>query len=242
MGITAEVKEFADAAEVKAADVMAALDAAGKEQTRRISLRHGAPEPLFGVRYAVLAQPAQQIGTDHALALGLWATGNHDARELAAKIADSTAVTRQQARRWLADAGNYMAVGSVAGVVAGSPHARALSDEWRDSPDEWTASAGWLLVAFCAERHEVFSEGELAGLLSQIEAEIHRRPNRVRHEMNQAVIAIALRSEELCSEATEAARRIGKVAVDHGKTGCKTPDAVGYIERAVAHRARRARR
>lgn len=222
--------------------VMAQLEAAGKEQTRRIYLRHGAREPLFGVSYAVLGRLAKKIGTDHALALDLWATGNHDARELAAKIADGSEISEDEARRWLADADNYMTVGSVAGVVAGSPHARALSDEWRDSAHEWTASAGWLLVAFCAERREVFEPGDLTRLLSQIETEIHGRPNRVRHEMNQAVIAIALRSDELCREATETAERIGKVSVDHGRTGCKTPDAVGYIERAVAHRARRAAR
>jgi hypothetical protein len=31
----------------------------------------------------------------------------------------------------------------------------------------------------------------------------------------------------------EDAARIGKVKVDHGETGCKTPDAVPYIKKAV---------
>jgi hypothetical protein len=32
------------------------------------------------------------------------------------------------------------------------------------------------------------------------------------------------------------AQRIGKVEVDHGETGCKTPDAAKYIERAAARK------
>jgi predicted Ser/Thr protein kinase len=32
-------------------------------------------------------------------------------------------------------------------------------------------------------------------------------------------------------KAIEAAKRIGKVGVDHGETNCKTPNAVSYIEK-----------
>ena len=62
---------------------------------------------------------------------------------------------------------------------------------------------------------------------------------RVRHEMNGALIAIALRDGNLRRQATATARRIGPLDVDHGQTSCTTPDAVEYIERTRAHRARR---
>ncbi len=35
------------------------------------------------------------------------------------------------------------------------------------------------------------------------------------------------------AKAIEAAKRIGKVEVDHGETNCKTPDAAPYIEKAA---------
>ena len=35
---------------------------------------------------------------------------------------------------------------------------------------------------------------------------------------------------------TAVAQSIGKVEVDHGVTGCKTPDAIAYIKKAVEHR------
>ena len=81
---------------------------------------------------------------------------------------------------------------------------------------------------------------ELRVLLRRIESEIHERPNRVRHEMNMGVICIALRDGNLERQARATARRIGQVIVDHGETNCTTPEAVGYIDRAVAHRSRRA--
>lgn len=42
------------AARLSLAEVMATLEAAGSEATRRTYIRHGAVEPLFGVRFAVL--------------------------------------------------------------------------------------------------------------------------------------------------------------------------------------------
>jgi hypothetical protein len=45
-----------------------------------------------------------------------------------------------------------------------------------------------------------------------------------------------MRGGPLRDEAIAAARRIGKVEVDHGDTDCKTPDAVEYILKVEARR------
>ncbi len=75
--------------------------------------------------------------------------------------------------------------------------------------------------------------------LGTIEREIHTAANRVRYSMNAALIAIALRNPVLKKKALSAAKRIGKVVVDHGETGCKTPDAAEYVERAELHARKR---
>jgi hypothetical protein len=59
--------------------------------------------------------------------------------------------------------------------------------------------------------------------------------------MNSAVISIGARNAALEGKAIAAAKRIGKVEVDHGETGCKTPDAVEYILKMKAHRAAKSR-
>ena len=222
--------------------VMAELAAAGTAQNRKVYARHGAAEPMFGVSYADLAKIAKPIKTDHALAVELWDSGNHDARMLALRVADAAALDGSLARRWLRDVDNYILAEGLGGLCAQTPHARALSDSWRDRAGEWPASVGWFIVTCTAEDPDVWSVDELGGLLSQIETEIDGRPNRVRHEMNGAMIVMALRDDGLRGDVLAAAARVGPVQVDHGQTGCKTPEVAPYVERTLAHRTAKAAR
>lgn len=224
------------------ASVMAFLEEAGTAQNRKVYARHGAAEPMFGVSYKNLGLIRKRIGVDHDLALELWATGNHDARVLALQTAEADAVTPETARRWAGDATNYILAEALGGLCARTRWARTLSDDWRDDPGEWPASIGWFIVACTAENSEVWTPAELRDLVGQIEAEIGGRPNRVRHEMNGALIAVALRDGNLRRSVLAAARRIGPVAVDHGQTGCKTPEVAPYVERTLAHRAAKSTR
>ena len=222
--------------------VMEQLEAAGTAQNRKIYARHGAAEPIFGVSYAALGKIAKLIKTEHALAQQLWATGNHDARVLALRVADPAELDETLARRWLGDVDNYILAEGLGGLCARTSRARTLSDAWRDSSQEWPASVGWFIVTCTAEDPGVWSLVELQGLLDQIEADIGERPNRVRHEMNGAMIVMALRGGSLRSSVLAAAERIGPVRVDHGQTGCKTPEVAPYVERTLAHRAARSAR
>lgn len=222
------------------AEVMVALEADGSEKARDIARRHGVRSPVFGVSQKALAGLERQIGIDHELALELWASTNHDARLLAAKVADPSQVTARHADQLARDADNHLLAGAVADLVGRAPVARSRCDVWRDRRGEWVASIGWGLVARTCEEEEMWSIAELRGLLRQIEDEIHDRPNRVRHEMTMALICIALRNAALQKQALSAAKRIGPVEVDHGETQCTTPDATEYIEKTVGYRQRRA--
>lgn len=222
------------------AEVMSALEAEGTAQNRKIYARHGAQEPMFGVSYGELGTLEKQIKTDHELGMALWESGNHDARMLAAKIVDPSTFTAKIADAWARDAVCYQTAGAVADVIARSPVARSRCDVWRDRKGEWVASAGWGIVARTCEDEDEWTIADLRARLRQIEEEIHERPNRVRHEMNMAVICIALRNTALQRLAVSAARRIGTVDVDHGESNCTTPEAADYIEKTVGYRGRRA--
>ena len=54
--------------------------------------------------------------------------------------------------------------------------------------------------------------------------------------MNNALIAIGGRNAKLKKLALAAAKKIGKVEVDHGDTSCKTPDAAAYINKMWARK------
>ncbi len=223
-------------------DVMAQLREAGTAQNCKVYARHGAAEPMFGVSYKALGQIAKPLRTNHRLAYELWHSGNHDARVLALRVADAEQMSPTQARQWLSHVDNYILAEGLGGLLAQSPHARALSDELRDSPQEWPASVGWFILTCTAEQSDLWSLNELQELVELIGAQIADRPNRVRHEMNGALIAIGLRDEQLRRCVLEVDARVGPVQVDHGETGCKTPAIAPYIERTLAHRAKLAAR
>lgn len=186
------------------------LEAAGSPQTRKTYARHGVGPKMFGVSYAVLGKLTKTIQRDHALALGLWASGNHDARVLATMVADP-AQADARATAWCGDAREFVAV------------------------------TGWDVVAELALASDL-PDARFAGCLKTIEREIHQAPNHVRYAMNGALIAMGVRNPKLEKLAVAAAKRIGTVIVDHGDTDCKTPDAVAYIAKTLAHRAKHPKR
>lgn len=216
------------------------LKAAGTAQTRKTYARHGVGPRMFGVSYAVLGKLTRLIKRDHALALGLWASGWHDARVLATMIADPVRADATLLDAWAAGCDSRAIAGAVAKFAASTTLATAKSAEWCADGREFVAVAGWDVVAELTRSSGV-PDARFAALVKTIERDIHGAQNHVRYSMNSALIAIGLRNAKLERLAVAAARRIGKVEVDHGETGCQTPDAVAYMAKARAHRARRAK-
>jgi 3-methyladenine DNA glycosylase AlkD len=217
--------------------VMARLRSLGTAQNVKVYRRHGAGNSVFGVSFASLRTLQARLKTDHALARRLWASGNFDARHLAVLIADPANVTARELDAWAADLDNYVTTDLfVRHLVGKTTFAREKMERWVKAREEWVGRAGWMLLALIAmgdgDLRDVYFERHLA----RIEREIHRSKNRVRDAMNSALIAIGLRNPGLRYQALAAARRIGKVEVDHGETHCATPDARQYILKAVAHR------
>lgn len=215
------------------------LESAGTDQNRKVYARHGAKDPMFGVSFAAMGKLKKFIKTDHALARQLWATGNYDARLLAAMIADANVMTEAELEAWVGDLDSHPVAAAFSKLASQSPFARKKMQQWTRKPDEWMSTAGWNLLGLLA-MDKSQSDDLLDGYIRRIEAEIHEAPNRTRHSMNGALIGIGSRGGALAQKAVAAARRIGKVEVDHGETGCETPDAAGYIQKMLAHRAGKA--
>lgn len=215
------------------------LEAAGSAQTRKTYARHGVGPKMFGVSYAVLGKLTRQIKRDHALALGLWASGWHDARVLATFVADPQQANAAMLDAWILDADNCGLVGAFATFAASTALAEAKSVEWCADAREFVAVAGWDVVAGLALNSNL-SDTKFAALIKTIERDIHGAQNCVRYAMNGALIAIGVRNDKLEKLAVAAAKRIGTVDVDHGDTSCKTPDAVADIAKTKAHRAKKA--
>jgi 3-methyladenine DNA glycosylase AlkD len=217
------------------ADVMAELEAAGTEQNRRIYARHGVRGPMFGVSYAALGKLEKKIRRDHSIAVALWGTGNHDARVLACKVADPGQLAVKAAEAWCREIDCYLVADAFSILAAGAAWAPAQARKWSAAKGEWPSAIGWNIVGALADRG-AWTDDELAAFLADIEARIHAAPNRTRYAMLLALIMIGL-APGMADAAKAAATRIGPVAIDHGETGCKTPEPVSYIDKTLAHRA-----
>ncbi len=213
-------------------DVMHALATKATPSTKKTYLRHGCPEPVFGVRVGDLKPLQRKLKGRQELALELFATGNSDAMYLAGLIADGAKMTRAQLNAWAEGATWRMIAGTIVPWVA-VEHADGfgIASEWIDAPRELTAVAGWStlssLVAVVAD--DALPIRRLAALLDRCGRTIHKSPNLVRHAMNSFVIYVGTYVAPLGDHAIEMARKIGTVEVDMGNTACEVPAAEPYI-------------
>lgn len=222
-----------------ATQVLERLQAKAKPSVAKTYRRHGVFEPCFGVSYADLAALVKTLGVDHALARQLWASGNHDARVLATKLADPGEMDAGELETWVLAAGNSLITDALAGLAARMLAAKPLALAWIDDPGEWVSSAGWGVLSLLAFEGRLRAP-EASSLLARVRRGIGAAPNRTRHAMNMALIAIGGAIDGLRDEALKVAREVSPVRVNHGHTGCATPDAEPYILRMAA-RARPAR-
>ena len=217
-------------------ETLKTLESLGTAQNRKVYARHGAPDNQYGVSFANLQKLQKRIRVDHSLALGLWKSGNTDARILAAMIADPAKLTEKVLDGWIGAVRYYVLADAVASLAIRTKFARGLAERWTREPAEFVAQAGWSMVARLALQDRTVPEAYFGKFLPRIGRTIHTAENRARYAMNNVLIAIGSRSDELEREALGVAKAIGPVEVDHGETGCKTPDAVPYITKSRAHR------
>jgi 3-methyladenine DNA glycosylase AlkD len=223
-------------------EVMKELKAIGTAQNRKVYRRHGVQGEMFGVSYAVLGKLKKKIKIDQPLAEQLWATGNYDARTLATMIADPSKIKVGTLDAWARDLDNRALAGALSNVAAETPTAKARMEKWTTSRNEMIACAGWHTLASISRENNGLPDSYFAGYIKKIESSVHDSPNWVKYAMNNALINIGVRNAALEKKAVAASKRIGKIEVDHGETGCKTPDAAAYIKKTLAHRKKMAAR
>jgi len=216
--------------------VLRELETLGTAQNRKTYERHGVSGPMYGVSYASLGALKKRIKIDHALALELWASGNHDARVLATTIADPSQLDGKTLDAWVQELRDYVLTDAFVNLAARAPHARKKADRWARAKPEYVSAAGWKIIAQFALRDPSLPDDYFREYLRLLPQNIHSRPNRTKEAMNNALIAIGTRNAVLEHEALETAAQVGQVTVDHGLTNCKTPDAASYILRTVQKR------
>lgn len=217
-------------------EVLDALEAFGEERTKNTYLKHGAKEPLFGVKVGDLKKILKKTKKNHALSLELYATGNSDAMYLAGLMADEQQITKAHLEDWVSKAyWYYLSEFTVPWLAAETDFGFELATQWIESQEEGIAAAGWATLSnFASIRpDEVLDIEAYSQLLDRAAKEIDNAPNRVRYTMNGFVIAAGSYIPALTQKAQEMAVKIGNVSVEMAGTACKVPLASAYIQKVI---------
>ena len=224
---------------MKTTDIMSALKKLGSAQTKKTYLRHGCPEPFFGVKIADMKALIKKykIQNDTPLAKELYQTGNSDAMYLAGMICDGRQLTRRDLDNWANTATWHMiSAYTVPWVAVDHPEGWDAALKWIEAPDEKLSVAGWSTLGgiVAVDEDKTLDLKTVEKLLDRVVKTIHQSPNDTRYAMNDFVIAIGSYVKPLAAKAQAAAAKIGEVKVDMGDTACKVPVAIEQIRKVIA--------
>lgn len=214
---------------------MAELEAKGSENIKKNFLKHGVKEPFFGVKIEYLKAIQKKVKKDYQLAKDLYATGNADAMYLAGLIADEDKMSKKDLSEWVKNAlSTNIFEYTVPWIAAESHFGYELALEWIDSKKEHIAAAGWatLCSLVAIKPDSELDIPALKALLTRVEKDIHRSPDRVRSRMNAFIMAVGIYVAPLTGAALDTSKKVGVVTVITEGTACKVPAAAGYIKKA----------
>ncbi|MBN2573411.1 MAG: DNA alkylation repair protein [Deltaproteobacteria bacterium] len=209
MPVTAAAKSR-PAADRRVPHLLAELRALGSERDRAGMARYGINvEHAFGVSIYELRKVAKRLGTDHGLALALWATGVHEARLLACFVDDPSKVTPRQMDAWAGDFDSWdICDQACTSLFDQTQHAWSKAPEWAKHDDEWVKRGGFALMAGLAWHDKVSADPPFGKFLKLIERAAFDHRNFVKKAVNWALRNIGKRNRALNRAALACAKKI----------------------------------
>ena len=197
------------------------------------------PDKAFGVSIPELRKLAKEIGTDHRLALRLWAAGYRETRILASMIDDPALVAEEQAGSWVRDFTYWEICDQCCmNLLEDTGFAYRKCVEWAASREEFVKRASFVLMARLAVSDKKADDDEFLKFLPLIKREASDERNFVRKAVNWALRQIGKRSLKLNGSAIKTAREVQ--AIDSRSAKWIASDALRELEsEPVQERLRR---
>lgn len=220
--------------------ILRELRGLGSAHARAGMARYGINvERAFGVSVIKLRAIAKRLGTNHELALALWATAHHEARLLACFVDDPAQVSAAQMERWAADADSWdLCDQACTSLFDRTRHAWRKAAVWARRDEQWTKRAGFALMAGLAVHDKGASDARFVALLPLIERGAFDERNYVKKAVSWALRNIGKRNHALNLAARRSAERI-QVRATKIAGGARGGDAQTRAARFVASDARR---
>ena len=168
-----------------------------------------AGENRLGITAPQMRTIAKQIGTNHPLALLLWKTKIHEARQIDAMVADPAQTDEKLMEHWLHDFKSWDLVdGCCSSLFRKTPLAYAKALEWTTREKEFEKRAGFTMMAQLAVHDKKAEDKMMEQFFGPITRESSDPRNFVRKANNWALRQIGKRNERLCKKAIEVAKKI----------------------------------
>ncbi len=164
-------------------------------------------EKAHGISTPELHRLAKEIGKNHELANKLWASGIHEAKNLASMIGEPAKVTEAQMERWARGFDSWDVVdGACCYLFAYSPLAWKKAFTWSRRKEEFVKRAAFSLMAYLAYKDKTASDAKFIRLLAIIKRESRDDRNFVKKAVNWALRNIGKRNRALNRAAIRTAR------------------------------------
>ncbi len=163
----------------------------------------------FGVPAPVIHRLALSIGTNHELALRLWATGIHEARALSAFAADPARMTKSLMNSWAKAFDNWAVCDCTCTYLFDkTPHAYEMARTWTEQKKEYVKRAGFVLMAVLAVHDKKAPDGPFLKFLPVIRDGSTDERNFVKKAVNWSLRQIGKRNMKLNTAAIRMAKNI----------------------------------
>lgn len=166
-------------------------------------------ERAFGTSMEDVRALAKTLGHDHELAHALWATGVHEARALAAFVADPEQLTPAEMDRFARDFGDWATCDTLCfSLFDRTPHALAKVRAWSIAKGEFQRRAAFAVLAGAALHRKDLDDDAFLAVLPLAERAASDGRNFVKKAVSWALRAIGRRDADLHREAMAVARRL----------------------------------
>jgi 3-methyladenine DNA glycosylase AlkD len=191
-------------------EIRSRLESAGSARNVAGMARYGIrPKFAYGVAAPVMRAMAKEIGRDQALASDLWSTGVHEARILAAFVADPKSITEAQVEAWVHDFDSWAVCDSTClHLLWRTPFAWQKVAEWSAREAEYERRAAFALVAALAVHDKKALDKQFRAALQLIRKAAADERNFVKKAVNWALRQIGKRNPALHEAAIATAEKL----------------------------------
>lgn len=190
--------------------VVQALRDLGSEHDRQGMARFGIEVThALGISVTTLRQLSRKLKGRHELALALWETGIHEARLLAAIIADPKLMDSSTADCWAADLDSWDLCDQFClNLIRKSILAWDKAFSWCRDRRTFVRRAGFSLMAVLAVHDKEAADEQFHACLAEIERASEDDRNFVKKAVNWALRQIGKRCDSLYAPALDLAQRL----------------------------------